>query len=281
MSAALAGRTPCGDVAGGNASGTVLLPAPADTAPRRFTLRQEDEDRPVLVVLHQETSTPGRVGQVLEAAGIRLDIKRPVLGERLPATLDDHRGAIVFGGPPSANDPDAHLRHEIDWLEIPLREDRPLLGICLGAQMLVKHLGGSVGPHPDGLVEVGYYPVEATPEGRRLMPHWPGMVYQWHREGFSLPHGATLLARGERFPHQAIRYGERAYGVQFHAELTLAMMHRWTTHGHARLSLPGAQARREHFSGRAIHDAPVKRWLEQFLALIFGRPAIGDDARRG
>lgn len=247
--------------------------AAAASPPRRFTLDVPGETRPVLVVLHQETSTPGRVGQVLEAAGVRIDVRRPVLGERLPPTLDAHRGAILFGGPPSANDPDAHLRHEIDWLDVPLRENRPFLGICLGAQMLAKHLGGTVGPRADGRVEVGYYPLEATPEGRALMGSWPPMVYQWHREGFTLPAGATLLARGGEFPNQAMRVGDRAYGVQFHAELTLAMMHRWTTHGHARLSLPGAQGRREHFTGRAIHDAPVKRWLAEFLALVFGREA--------
>ncbi len=91
-------------------------------------------------------------------------------------------------------------------------------------------------------------------------------------------HGATRLAAGERFPNQAMRYGTNAYGVQFHAELTLAMLHRWTTHGHSRLSLPGAQARREHFRGRAIFDAPVKRWLGEFLGLIFGREVAGGDA---
>jgi len=252
----------------------------ADTAAPspRFTLRMADETRPVLVVLHQETSTPGRVGQVLEAAGVRLDIRRPVLGEKLPATLERHRGAIVFGGPPSANDQEPHLRQEIDWLDVPLREDRPLLGICLGAQMMVKHLGGTVGPNPDGWVEVGYYPLRSTAAGRALMPDWPAMVYQWHREGFDLPRGIELLAEGgERFPNQAIRAGPNAYGVQFHAELTLAMMHRWTTHGHARLSLPGAQGRSAHFTGRAIHDAPVRRWLEQFLGLIFGRRLDEDE----
>ena len=239
----------------------------------RYRLDADGDDRPVLVVLHQETSTPGRVGQLLEKHGIGVDIRRPVLGERLPETLAAHRGAIVFGGPPSANDAEPHLRGEIDWMSVPLGENRPFLGICLGAQMLVKHLGGKVAPHPAGFVEVGYYPLEATPEGRMALPHWPAMVYQWHREGFDLPREAVLLAKGERFPNQAFRYGERAYGVQFHAELTLAMLYRWTTHGHERTLLPGAQGRRDHFDGRAVYDAPIRRWLEQFLALVFGAPA--------
>ncbi|GGE08318.1 GMP synthase [Aureimonas endophytica] len=228
------------------------------------------DPRPVLVVLHQESSSPGRIGQILNEAGIALDIRRPVIGEALPSTLEKHRGAIVFGGPPSANDAEAYLRDEVDWLDVPLRENRPFLGICLGAQMLVKHLGGTVAPHPEGLVEVGYYDLKATAAGRAFMPHWPDVVYQWHREGFDLPRDMVLLAEGERFPNQAYRYGEQAFGVQFHAELTLAMLYRWTTRGHERLSLPGAQARRAHFEGRAAYDAPIRRWLVEFLTRVFG-----------
>ena len=242
---------------------------------QHFTLKTGD-DRPILVVLHQESSTPGRVGQVLAAGGVTLDIRRPVIGEALPTTLDGHRGAIVFGGPPSANDTDAHLVKEIDWLEVPLREERPFLGICLGAQMLAKTLGAKVAGHAEGYAEIGYYPLRSTPQGRAVMPHWPQMVYQWHREGFDLPSGATLLAEGDWYPNQAFRYGERAFAVQFHAELTLAMMYRWTTKGHERLKLPGAQQRRQHFEGRAIHDVAVKHWLDGFLPRVFGQQ---DEAR--
>src|SRR6195256_6904958 len=88
---------------------------------------------PVLIVLHQETSTPGRVGNALRALGHRLDIRRPRFGDPLPKTLDGHAGAVIFGGPMSANDPDDFVRQEIDWIALPLREQRPLLGICLGA----------------------------------------------------------------------------------------------------------------------------------------------------
>ncbi|HWK15147.1 MAG TPA: glutamine amidotransferase [Rhizobiaceae bacterium] len=225
----------------------------------------------ILVVLHQEHSSPGRVGQLLTAAGFDLDIRRPPLGDPLPETLAGHAGAIIFGGPMSANDPDEFVRREIDWLDVPLRENAPFLGICLGAQMLVNHLGGKVGPHDDGLVEVGWYPLDATPAGRELLD-WPDMVYQFHREGFSLPRDATLLASGETYPNQAFRYGQRAYGIQFHAELTRVMMHRWVVHGAQRFELPGAQMGRQHLDGRMIWDTRLKLWLDAFLQHIFGTP---------
>ena len=88
---------------------------------------------PVLIVLHQETSTPGRVGNALRALGHKLDIRRPRFGDPLPETLDRHAGAVIFGGPMSANDPDDFVLREIDWIAVPLREQRPFLGICLGA----------------------------------------------------------------------------------------------------------------------------------------------------
>src|SRR6202043_216483 len=90
---------------------------------------------PALIVLHQETSTPGRIGNALRAVGRGLDIRRPRFGDPLPETLDGHAGAVIFGGPMSANDPDDFVRREIDWIAVPLREQRPFLGICLGAQM--------------------------------------------------------------------------------------------------------------------------------------------------
>ena len=227
--------------------------------------------KPVLVVLHQENSSPGRVGQLLEAAGHRLDIRRPPLGDRLPETLEHHAGAVMFGGPMSANDPDPFVRHETDWLAVPLAEDKPFLGICLGAQMLVNHLGGRVEPHPEGRVEIGWYPIEPTDEGRALIRDWPQMIYQFHREGFSLPSGATLLATASTYPNQAFRYGANAWGVQFHAELTQAMMQRWVVRGAHRFHLPGAQYGRDHLHGRLVHDGAVRRWLQHFLRIVFDR----------
>lgn len=218
----------------------------------------------ILIVLHQATSSPGRIGQALSRRGYALDIRRPALGDTLPETMEEHAGAVIFGGPMSANDTDEFIRREIDWIGVPLREEAPFLGVCLGAQMLVKQLGGEVTPHPEGAAEVGYYPLHATEAGRSVMD-WPQTVYQWHREGMSAPHGTEVLARGDLFENQALRAGPNAYAIQFHPELTLAMMHRWTTRGSARMELPGAQNRRAHFDGRTIHDGDVLRWLDDFL----------------
>ncbi len=219
---------------------------------------------PVLVVLHQEHSTPGRVGWMLQRRGHALDIRRPRFGDPLPATLAGHAGAVIFGGPMSANDDDDWLAREIDWIDVPLKEGKPFLGICLGAQMIVRRLGGRVFRHERQEVEIGWYPLAATPAGRALYA-WPDRVYQWHSEGFDLPSGATLLATGDRFPNQAIAVGSTAWGLQFHPEVTWAMMNRWTTRAHQRLALPGAQPRQSHFEGRSLWDRQTVDWAENFL----------------
>ena len=224
------------------------------------------QTRRVLVVLHQEHSTPGRIGRLLREQGLSLDIRRPRFGDPLPKTMDAHDGAIIFGGPMSANDDEDYVHREIDWIGVPLAAGKPFLGICLGAQMLARNLGHRVGPHPQGRVEVGYYPIRATEPGRKTWPDlFPQKVYQWHREGFDLPCGATLLAEGDDFEAQAFRYGRGAYGLQFHPEVTYQMMCRWTTGGAERMAMPGAHPRDRHFMDWYQHDATVARWLDAFL----------------
>ncbi len=228
-----------------------------------------DDLLPILIILHQAHSSPGRVGQLLHRAGFPLDVRRPALGDDLPETLENHSGAVIFGGPMSANGEDDFVRREIDWHEVPLKERKPYLGICLGAQMLVRHLGGTVASHPEGLTEIGWYELEATEEGRKLMD-WPQMVYQFHREGFSLPHGAELLATAQDYPNQALRYGDTAWAIQFHSELTQAMMHRWVVRAEHRFVLPNAQHGREHLKGRLLYDQHLRQWLGHFLEIVFG-----------
>nr|MDF0366826.1 glutamine amidotransferase [Nodosilinea sp. TSF1-S3] len=225
---------------------------------------------PVLMVTHQPTSNPGRVGEVLRELGFPLDIRCPALGHPLPATLDHHSGTVVFGGPMSANDDHLDfIAQELRWIALALAADKPYLGICLGAQLLARALGAAVTPHPTGAREIGYYPILPTPTGRGLLPG-PLIVYQWHQEGFALPTGSHLLATGPTFPHQAFRYGRRAYGLQFHPEITAAMVNHWTTEGADQLACPGAQGRAYHLSQHRLYGAAVKRWLRQFLATWLG-----------
>ena len=224
----------------------------------------------ILAIMHQEGSSPGRVGMMLEDMGYRIEACKPPLGEQLPDSLEDYAGAVIFGGPMSANDPDEFVKREIDWLNVPLSENKPFLGICLGAQMLCKHLGGSVAPHHEGQVEVGYYPIRATQAGETLM-EWPDHVYQWHTEGFNVPQDATVLATGETYPEQAFRYGENAFGLQFHPEVTTWMMNRWTTKAAHRFVLPGAQNREQQFEARPKHDDEVRTWLGKFLETWVGK----------
>lgn len=223
----------------------------------------------ILIIVHRRESQPGAVGQWLRAQGYGLDIRCPRFGDALPSTMEHHAGAVLFGGPMSANDPDDYIRAEIDWLAVPLRENKPYFGICLGAQMLAKHLGAEVAPHADNIIEAGYYPIAPSDHGEAMM-EWPSQVYQWHSEGFALPSGARRLATSNNFENQAIQVGEKAFGVQFHPEMTLAMIHRWTTFAAHRLAAPGARPRRDHILGHHIYGAMQRRWLDGFLRLWLG-----------
>jgi GMP synthase (glutamine-hydrolysing) len=198
----------------------------------------------------------------LRAQGCELDCRCPRYEDPLPETLTGYVGVIMFGGPMSANDEDA-------WL-CPLKENTPFLGICLGAQMLAR-LGHHVRPHPHGRVEVGYYPIHPTEHGHRICDcQFPNHVYQWHREGFDLPCGSTLLAKGQDFEAQALRYREKAYGFQFNPEVTFAIMCRWTLLTRERLAEPGARPRHRDIEGWFRHDRAVARWSRAFLRRWLG-----------
>lgn len=228
----------------------------------------------VLVVVHQETSEPGLVGQVLQESGYALDIRCPAIGTELPQTLEDHAGVVVFGGPMSANDDDLpFIRAELDWIPLVLNSGTPYLGICLGAQLLARVLGAKVMPHPQDLREIGYVPIQPLPVAHNPLSGLTE-VYQWHKEGFELPSGAALLATGSVFPHQAFRYGEAAYGTQFHPEITRAMIDRWISKVPEQLELPGAQPYDAHMQGFDRHATSVEQWLRRFLVqdwLMLGR----------
>lgn len=226
----------------------------------------------IAVVLHRATSSAGRVGQLLQKNGFELEFFWPVLGGSLPKTLENYAGVVIFGGPMSANDDADHIRKETDWISIVLKENKPFLGICLGAQMLARNLGGCVQSRSDGAVEIGWYPIKPTCKGNSIM-NWPEMVYHFHCEGiYNLPSDVDVLAEGAMYPTQAFRYGNNAWALQFHAELTRVMMHRWVVRGAERLELKGAQCAQSQLERRFIYDPALRDWLEEALLKIFGRP---------
>lgn len=219
---------------------------------------------PILVVLHQERSTPAHVGLTLRQMGHPLDIRKPRFGDPLPETLAHHAGAVIFGGPQSANDGDDFIKAETDWIEVPLSEGKPFLGICLGAQMFARFLGARVYSDASERVGIGYHPVEPLAPAVDGVA-WPTTVYQWHREGFDLPGDAHLLVRADSaFENQAFRYGSGT-AIQFHPEITYLQVCRWSGNSPERLAMPGAQDRPSQLRNHVAHAPIVRRWREAFL----------------
>jgi GMP synthase (glutamine-hydrolysing) len=222
----------------------------------------------ILIVVHQEHSNPGRVGELLQQRGYSFDRRCPNLFDPLPDDLSGYAAAIVFGGPQSANDDDRPaIRLELRWLErVALASEVPLLGICLGAQMMARVLGARVGRHPENLVEIGYHPIFPTAAGAAYFDG-PTMFYQWHRETFEIPAGALHLAHNDAFDAQMFRYGDHAFGIEFHPEMTRAMIARWTAseRGAPMLDLPGGQPREVQLEGYRRYARATDRWLARFL----------------
>lgn len=221
---------------------------------------------PVVLVLHQPQSVPGFVGKWLEAEGYGLDIRRPRFGDPLPETLENHAGAIIFGGPMSANDGEDYMRIETDWIGVALKEQKPYLGLCLGAQMLARLLGAKVSLDPQARVEIGYHQIMPTAAAAAAATPWPSRVYQWHKEGFELPTGATLLAQSDGpFPNQAFQVGPKAVGLQFHPEITHGMLDGWTGRNPDKLTQVGAYGRDRQLEDHATYSPQVRQWFDGFM----------------
>jgi GMP synthase (glutamine-hydrolysing) len=184
-----------------------------------------DERPTLLAIQHVPWEGPHRI---LDACGaLHVQTAKPLAGQPLP-DHDEVAGAVVMGGPMGIHEVDRHpgLASEREWLAEALRRGMPLLGICLGAQLIASGLGAKVSPGEGP--ELGYAPVEVLdPDDPLLGALAPSTtVLHWHGEVLDLPEGATHLARSERTEVQAFRHGN-AWGVLFHPESDLALLEAW------------------------------------------------------
>ena len=144
-------------------------------------------------------------------------------------SVRDAAGLIFMGGPMSVNDDLPYLRQEMRMIAQAISYGKPVMGVCLGSQLIARALGGSVYPNP--VKEIGWFPVHFTAAAgedalfRGL--RGPETIFHWHGETFDLPHGAELLASSDACRHQAFRVGKNIYGLQFHLEVTPEMIVDW------------------------------------------------------
>lgn len=196
----------------------------------------------VLVLQHMDREGAGLVADLCAARGLTVEVVRLDRGARVPPALPDGYVLVVMGGSMGVADVGdqryGHLADELSLLRSVLARDQPVLGVCLGAQLLAHAAGARVYPHrrvgADGIAlpapEVGFGTVHLLGRGRervldRLPPVMP--VLHWHGDTFELPDGAVQLARGDDCAMQAFRLGRRSFGLQFHVETDAAMVRTW------------------------------------------------------
>lgn len=187
--------------------------------------------RRLLVFQHVPHEILGTLDPLLRRAGFRI---RYVNFGRQPDArpdLDRYHGLIVLGGPMNCDQVQRyrHLATEVELIQAAIAAGKPVLGICLGAQLIACALGASV--HANGSKEIGWYDVMPTaaagadPLFRHLAP--VQRIFQWHGDTFAIPDGAVHLARSDSCENQAFRWGDNVYGLQFHLEVDGPMIRRW------------------------------------------------------
>jgi GMP synthase (glutamine-hydrolysing) len=180
--------------------------------------------RRAIVLQNVEPEAPGLVAQALQAKGIELSFARPFRNEPIPRELEGASGLVVMGGPMSVYEADrfTYLGDEMKLIEKALTRGCPVLGICLGSQLLARVLGADV--RKGAKKEIGWHTVRLT-EAALLDPLLKGLEssftsLHWHGDVFDLPPGAVCLARSEWTENQAFCHGTSAYGFLFHMEMT-------------------------------------------------------------
>jgi GMP synthase (glutamine-hydrolysing) len=182
----------------------------------------------IWVLQHVACEDLGTISDALESKGISAHYVRSFAGQPVPANMEDAAGLIVMGGPMGVYDQPQYpfLQKEMKLIEEALKQEKPILGVCLGSQLLATALGAEV--KKGKAKEIGWHPINLLPaaQGDAL---WQGvkspfLAYHWHGDVFDLPAGALSLASSALTSCQAFRYGRNAYGFLFHMEVTQAII---------------------------------------------------------
>ncbi len=219
---------------------------------------------------HIDCEGPGTLETILEPLGIKLRVLKPFKGDRVPEDLG--AGLVVLGGPMGVYERDQYpwMAEELSAIEKALNQSLPILGICLGSQMLAHAAGAQV--FRGALPEVGWRPITLTPEGKEdsLLQglHDSFEVFHWHGDTFALPRGAKLLAGSDWFPHQIFKVGQKDYGFQCHLEVTEEMVESWAQIYAKELVPAGGPTPEARVTGDLNHHAAQ---LESLAAKVFGK----------
>ena len=224
------------------------------------------------VLQHVPFEGPAGIAHVLEEWGHAIRVTHLYAGDPLPDAGEI--GALVaMGGPMSAYDTEtiSWLAPEIELIRAVIQRGTPVLGVCLGAQLIAAALGARV--YRGDQKEIGWYPITMTPDAAdaHLTEHWPSeaTVLHWHGDTFDLPPGARLLATSEAYRHQAFAVRSQVVGLQFHLEMAPEHVRNIVRHSRDEL-VPGAfvQSERDIVTGEAGSDALpemlrslLQRWI--------------------
>jgi GMP synthase (glutamine-hydrolysing) len=220
----------------------------------------------IIISHHPAEKDDERVSAFLKKSDFKLLWACPAEGDAIPEITDKVAALAVLGGKYGVPDKDTYpfLKEEMRLIREGLKRDIPVLGICLGAQLLAHELGAPVGPHPEAVEEYGYYRLVPTAEGRGLIQE-NLMALQSHYHQFGIPAGAIRLARSDLYENQAFRYGANAFGLQFHPEASRRSLERWIKRRGARNFAKGAYPPERQLADHAKYDQSLGRWFEGFL----------------